>query len=786
MASTGTTTNSTSRMGLMKRLLVGRAVASSGLEHTLLPKLLALPVFSSDALSSVAYATEEILAVLLVATVASTAQRVLMPIAIAIAALLIIVVLSYRQTVRAYPGGGGSYIVTKENLGVTPGLIAAAALLTDYILTVSVSVTAGVYAIVSALPVLANHKVEVALGFVLLITLANLRGVKEAGTLFAVPTYGFLLAISAMLITGLVRCFGGCPQVEMVAGAEHAAQAAGGLAIFVILRAFSSGATALTGVEAIADGVPAFRRPQAKNAAQTLAIMGTISVTMFLGISFLASRMGAVVSEERTVVAQIAHATFGGGLGFYVVQILTTAILVLAANTSYQDFPRLSSILARDRFLPRQFMNRGDRLVFSNGVILLTAVAGLLIIIFDANLTRLIQLYVVGVFTSFTLSQSGMVRRWQRIGREDDAPKGWRRSMTINIIGASVTGVVLVVVTATKFVHGAWIVIAAIPLIIFMFKSIERHYRSVSEQLAKEMTLPNASGVNKVVLVVSGVSRATAEALGYAKSFRPAELHAVHYARSGAVAESVARDWSSLVADLPLQAVQGASISEAVRSYVETIETGPDDFITVVVPEIITGGLLSYVVRRRELIRLKSDMLTVPRVTVADVPVWIEKGEQEQPEGLRPLIPQRSVTLVFVSRVTEATVRAVNYARSLGASETRAITFELDPEGVERIEMEWFDRRLGIPLDVVEAPFRDLAQPMLDEVRRYSDDPNTLVTVVMPELIVHKWRHMLLHNQSALFVKRLLLFEDRVILASVPFVLEPDRKKVPASTAAEL
>jgi len=396
--------------GVIKRVLVGRAMSSHRLEHTLLPKVLALPVFSSDALSSVAYATGEIMLVLMVAS--TTGQEYVMPISIAIATLMAIVVISYRQTVRAYPSGGGAYIVSKDNLGVMPGLVAAAALLVDYMMTVIVSIVAGVFAIVSAVPSLSQHRVVLSIAFVLFMMFANLRGVRESGTLFAVPTYGFIVAILLMVGLGFVRCVGGCPPVyEPAIPVPEIATVAATVGIWSILRAFSSGATALTGVEAISNGVPAFRRPQARNAAETLAMMGVIAITMFLGISWLATHIsGVTASDETSVVAQIAMTVFDKGFMFYVVQAFTAAILVLAANTAYQDFPRLSAILARDRFMPRQFMNRGDRLVFSNGVIVLSLLSCVMIYAFDANLNRLIQLYVVGVFTSFTLSQTGMVR----------------------------------------------------------------------------------------------------------------------------------------------------------------------------------------------------------------------------------------------------------------------------------------------------------------------------------------------------------------------------------------
>jgi len=760
---------------VLKRILVGRPMASHRLEYTLLPKVLALPVFASDALSSVAYATEEILHVLLAATAAQLAYRYVMPISAAIATLMVIVVASYRQTVRAYPNGGGAYIVSKENLGTLPGLVAAAALLTDYVLTVSVSVVAGVFALTSANTGLLPYKVELSIGFVALITLANLRGVRESGTLFAFPTYAFIVSILTMLGVGLMKCIiGGCPIPGPVPLAPDLASAAGPIGLFVILRAFSSGSTALTGVEAISNGVPAFRRPQAKNAAETLAIMGAIAITMFLGISFLASRMHVTVSDQRSVVAQIANATFGGGFPFYVVQIFTTAILVLAANTSYQDFPRLSAILARDKFMPRQFANRGDRLVFSNGVVVLAALACVLIAAFDADLTRLIQLYVVGVFTSFTLSQSGMVRHWLKEKRKGaNAARGWRRSMVINGIGATATFVVLIVVTYTKFRHGAWIVIAAMPFIVLMFMSIHRHYETVLAVLRRGVVRPGAVGVNHIVLVVRDLDAATAEAVGAIRSIRPSEWRVVYPSNEGIPVELRER-WRAFsmgAPDLEALPVPDGNLLAAVRRYVRGIERGPNDFVNVVVPEVIREGLLGYLLRQNTLVRLKAGLLRERDIVVTDVPVVVEDGHPAGVDG-RPLIPTRTLALVFVAGVHDATMRALNYAISLGASETRAVYFDLDPETSHRMQEEWGARGCQIPLDIVEAPFRDLTGPIQDEVRRYTARPDTVVIVVLPEFVVNKWRYWLLHNQAALFVKRLLLFEPRVILSSVPYVLE--------------
>jgi amino acid transporter len=782
-------------MGMVKRVLVGRAVSSAHLEHTLLPKWLALPVFSSDALSSVAYASEEILRVLLIASVGAAAH--VTPIAIAIAALMIIVVASYRQTVRAYPSGGGAYIVSKENLGQTPGLIAASALLVDYMMTVVVSVVAGVIAMISALPGLAPYRVELAVGFVVLITLANLRGVREAGTIFAIPTYCFIVAIVVMVVAGIARCAtGGCPVSHLPAGIHSEADlanAAGAISVWVLLRAFSSGATALTGVEAISNGVPAFRRPQAKNAAETLAIMGAISVAMFLGISFLTTHIdGITISADRSVVAQIAAAVFGDRTAmFYVVQAFTAAILVLAANTAYQDFPRLASILARDRFMPRQFMNRGDRLVFSNGVLGLAAGAIVVIIAFDADLNRLIQLYVVGVFTSFTLSQSGMVRHWLHEGRKGtEAMRGWRYAIAINLIGAVTTAVVLLVVTATKFKGGAWLSILVMAAIVPAFRWVHRHYLSVHGQLRRGAVRPGDVGANRVVLLVPDLSAATGEALGYVRGVRPPELHAVYIGEQPVTPELLERWRAFSGGDLRLQALEAGrgDLLHGVRGYLAGIDREPEDFVTVVVPEIVREGIPVYLLRHRPLVRLKSGLLREPNVVVADVPVWREDRDRAH-EVARPLIPSRTVALVFVSAVHDATIRAVNYAQSLGATETRAVHFDLDPDTSRRIEEEWFDRRLGIPLDVVEAPFRDLTGPMLEEVRRFTARPDTLVTVVLPEFVVSKWHHMLLHNQNALFVKRLFLFEDRVVLSSVPFLLsddEPQPQERPATVGGDV
>jgi amino acid transporter len=756
---------------VLKRLLIGRPLASEDAPHQLLPKALALPVFSSDALSSVAYATEEIMLVLVLAGTARLGLT--SPLALGIAALLAIVVVSYRQTVRAYPSGGGAYIVSRANLGVTPGLVAAGALLVDYVLTVAVSVVAGVDAITSAASGLSQHRVLLATGFIALITLANLRGVKESGTLFAVPTYAFIASIFVMLAVGAARCVDGCPAAAVDPRvAEHLGRSTQALGLFLVLRAFSSGATALTGVEAISNGVPAFRRPQARNAATTLAIMGAISITMFLGISLLAHALRVLpISAEtaselgvhqKTVVAQIAETIFGGGALFYVVQATTALILVLAANTSYQDFPRLASILARDRFVPRQFMNRGDRLVFSNGVVALAVFASILVFLFDADTTRLIQLYVVGVFTSFTLSQTGMVRHWMR-----ERGRGWRRSAVINGIGAIATAVVLAVVTATKFVHGAYIVVIAIPLIVAGFRAVHRHYASVAGQLRLPSDRPIPDARTHVVIPVARTNEATMRAVGYAKALRPLSIHAVHVAENGE-GEALRAAWTLWDSGIPLNVLPRADLVRALRAYVHELPRLPEEFVTVVVPEALRGRSWAQFIRRRRALMLKTALLFEPQVAVTDMPA----AETGRPSGPLPRQPARSVAVVLISAVHNASLRAVAYARALRPTDLRVVTFNVDERETPRMIGEWSRSGVEVPLEVLDSPYREVRRPLLKFVRALRDQaPGTVVTVVLPEFVVRKWWHQFLHNQTALAIKARLLFEPGVVVTSVPFHL---------------
>jgi amino acid transporter len=750
--------------GALKRILVGRALSTYSQEHQLLPKTLALPVFSSDPLSSVAYATEEMMLVLVTAGAAALSYR--LPIALSIAALLAIVVTSYRQTVRAYPRGGGSYIVARENLGTVPGLVAAAAILTDYVLTVAVSVTAGTIAITSAAPSLAGHKVLLASLLVLFVTAANLRGVKEASALFALPTYGFVAIVAMTILMGFWQCLSGCHVADTSTLPVEPVTA---VTLFLLLRAFASGATALTGVEAIADGVQAFRRPQARNAAATLAIMGVIATTLFLGITVLSALVEVRIDEEiahsRSVLSLIGDAIWGGGAWFIVLQVFTAGILVLAANTAFQDFPRLSSILARDRFMPSQFRNRGDRLVFSNGVLVLAGLAIFLIWYYAANLTDLIQLYVIGVFTAFTLSQSGMVRRWFRLRGE-----GWRWRATLNGVGAVVTGLVLVIATITKFAAGAKVVVVAIPVIATLFLLISRHYGRIGRVLAAGRLTGDVAATNSFVLLVGDFGPATIDAVSYLFTIRCQGLVALWVGAEDRLEEAreTWRRFAPRYDELELLPRGEEHPVLAVRRFLKRRRFGTD-FVTIVIPEVVSSGSLLQLFQQRAAFLLKTSLLFRPGVVVTNVP--LVPGEPHAPSGGRSVERPRSEVIVPVSSVQDATVRAVVYAKALQPSSVEAIHMAADPEEIPGVVEAWHDRRMDVPLVLVEAPFRDLGPPLLEEIRSRTGRGDTVVTVVLPELVPEHWWQTLLHNQSALFFKRILLFEPEVVVTSVPYHL---------------
>src|SRR3954449_12337933 len=635
----------------LSRTVIGEPLRSDRLDDTLLPKRLALPVFRSDPLSSVAYATEQIVLVL---GLGGLALLHLTPwLGGAVVVLLVIVVASYRQTCAAYPNGGGAYTVSRDNLGEQPALVAASALLIDYVLTVAVSVVAGVAAITSAAPSLQPHAVALSLAFVAVLTVANLRGVKESGRAFAIPTYGFVLAIYLLLIVGFGKLVLG-DGLEAESAHDHLRAIAhtGGLfTVFLLLRAFASGCTALTGVEAVSNGIPSFKEPKSRNAAATLTIMGGLAITMFAGITALAmvthvhmaEDPGRLIGlpagqEQKTALSQIGLAVFGSGPAFYVLQAFTAAILVLAANTAYNGFPVLASLLAHDGHLPRQLARRGDRLVFSNGVVLLAGVAALLIVAFDADVTRLIQLYIIGVFVSFTLSQAGMVRHWSRELRtasDSRARRTMRRSQAINLTGAAATAVVLLLVLITKFTHGAWIVVIAMPMLFLLMLRIRRHYDTADAEAA-----PRPGGV---VL--------------------PSRIHAV----------------------------------------------------------------------------------------------------------------------VPVVKINEPTLRTLAFARAIHPDDLTAVTVRADPSQTDELTAEWVRRDIPVQLTVLESPFRDITEPLLDYVRSIRRrSGRDVVCVFVPEYVVGHWWEALLHNQSALRLKARLLFQPGVMVTSVPWQLASSRSSMDA------
>jgi hypothetical protein len=571
--------------------------------------------------------------------------------------------------------------------------------------------------------------------------------------------------VYVMIGTGFVRCLTGCPQA---ATADLPLEETAAISLFLVLRAFSSGATALTGVEAISNGVQAFRRPQSRNAASTLTMMGFMTVSMFIGITVLSVLLHVRVNDEiaasRSVLSQIGETVFDRTLPYFLLQGLTAGILILAANTSYQDFPRLSAILARDRFMPSQFRNRGDRLVFSNGIVILAIAASLLIYVFDADLTALIQLYVVGVFTAFTLSEAGMVRRWRRLKEP-----GWRRSMTINTIGASATGIVLVIVTITKFMHGAWIVISAMPVIILLFLSIHRHYDRIGRVLQAEMEPPIRGARNTFVLLVRDLGPSTANAVGYVRALRPDDVTSVFIGDPEAF-EMTAERWPGFaprLGSLQRLEVQGGPL-RSLRARLRSLRGEHPGFVTVVLPEELTSRSLLRHLGGPGGFWLKVSLFFAPGIVVTDVPLLPGGSTQIR---ARSVEPTRHVVLVPVSSVNAVSVRAVTYALSLEAAEIEAIFLSTDPEEDRGLAAAWIDRRMAVPLSIVDAPFRDFAEPMLDEVRRHTGKEGTVVTVVLPELVVAHWWEQLLHSQSALFFKRLLLFEPGVVVTSVPLHL---------------
>src|ERR1700729_3910427 len=634
--------------GVVKRLLLGRPVRSDRLGHTLLPKRIALPVFASDALSSVAYATEEILIVLSVGGIAFFHYTPY--IALAVGLLMLVVVASYRQNVHAYPSGGGDYEVATTNLGAPVGLVVASALMVDYTLTVAVSVSAGVANLASAFPALDSRVTLIAVVVVATIALINLRGVRESGTAFAIPTYCFIGVVTLLIIWGVFRLGLGHHLESDSANyrIKTSREFTGVALIFLLLRAFSSGCTALTGVEAISTGVPAFRKPKSKNAATTLALLGIIAVSMFAGVTALAlishvhicpSTANCLphVKYQTTVIAQVGQAVFGhGSLLFYFLQLVTALILVLAANTAFNGFPVLASILSRDGFLPRQLRNRGDRLAYSNGILLLSGFAILLIVVFQASPPRLIQLYIIGVFVSFTCSQTGMIRHWNRLLRgvtDRGQRRRMHRSRTINTVGACFTGVVLVIVLISKFASGAWIVVVARPVIWLTMRGISRHYDSVAAELVPPTEAPvTLPASNRAIVLVSKLHLPTMRALAYARATRPSHLEAITVNVDEAETARLQDEWDRSDIPVPLTVVASPyrDITRPVVQYVKQMRReSPRDIVTVFIPEYVLGHWWEQVLHNQSALRLKARLLQQRGVVVASVPYQLRSATQQ-------------------------------------------------------------------------------------------------------------------------------------------------------------
>ena len=673
----------------LKRLLVGRAKRTEQAIHERLTKKTGLAVFASDALSSTAYASEEILLVLAVAYAygQTSAFNYVVPITLVIAVVLTIVAISYRQTIHAYPSGGGAYIVAKENLGTSAGLVAAAALLVDYILTVSVSISAGVAAVTSAAQGtrwawIDNHKVFLCLVIIGFIALANLRGVRESGAIFAAPTYAFVIAFLFMVGYGILHYFIN-PHMATPIAAENLKLAEGyhlqPLTLFLLLGAFSNGCVALTGIEAISNGIPAFKQPEARNAATTLTWMAVLLTTMFIGTSVMAYFYHVRPHESETVISQFARIIFTGPMGwfYYVIQGTTALILILAANTSFADFPRLASLLARDRFMPRQFATRGDKLVFSNGIIILAVFSGVLVTAFGGDTSRLIPLYAVGVFLSFTLSQTGMVRHWLKAGRaaktngeaaaadaasiedgksntahataehlrgsnqidlanERKDAAHWKKSIAVNGLGAFATLIVLVVLVITKFVHGAWIVVVLIPILVAVFRAVHRHYLDVANQLTTQGLEKLRPIRHEVIVPISGIHRGVLKALEYAKAIAPEHVTAVYINLDYEATQKLREKWGEWVQGVELVVIASpyrSLVGPLIRYVDRRMKQHGDQMVTVVLPEFVPAKWWHHLLHNQSSLMLKGALLFKPDVIVTSVPYHLKSGSKNGKTG---------------------------------------------------------------------------------------------------------------------------------------------------------
>jgi amino acid transporter len=623
----------------LKRIVIGKPLPSNEEQHQRLSKRVGLAVFASDAISSTAYATEEILFVLF-PIAGFVSLKYLVPLAWIVVLLLAIVATSYRQTIKAYPSGGGSYVVARENLGVWPSLVAGSSLLVDYVLTVAVSVSAGVAAITSAVGGLADYRVLLCLIAIAIIAVANLRGVKESGRVFAVPTYAYIISLVVLLVVGLSRSFfgdlGHIPEnADRLEEISKNAAFAQGASLFLLMRAFSSGAVALTGVEAISNGVSAFKKPESKNASTTLVWMAAILGSMFFGVSVLAHRLHPIPSEHETVLSQVARQVYGGsGVMYWIMQVTTFAILILAANTAFADFPRLSSILAKDRYLPRQFANRGDRLVFSNGVVILAVFAGLLIVAFGGKTNLLIPLYAVGVFVAFTLSQAGMV-----VHHRKHREPAWQRGLVINAVGCVATFIVAIIIMATKFTKGAWVPMVVIPMVMVLLHSTHRHYQRVGNLLRIQRDFNPIQRKNTVVVLVSGVHRSSMQAMAFAKSMHPDRLVCATACDEDQAA-FLTSEWErfevrrKLGVELTVIDSPYREVTRPLLAFLDELRAQhPDDNTTVILPELVVDRWWEQLLHNQSALALKARLLFRPRTIVVSVPLHLNPSYHEVEAG---------------------------------------------------------------------------------------------------------------------------------------------------------
>src|SRR5450755_1812982 len=755
-----------------RRFLIGAPITTAQAEHERLTKFKALAVLSSDAISSVAYATEAILLTLVAAGSANLGYTLL--ISFAIVALLAIVAISYLQTIPAYPNGGGSYIVAKDNLGTIPGLTAAASLMIDYVLTVSVSISAGVQALATLFPSLSPYVVFIDVALVIIITIVNLRGVRESGSNFAIPTYIFIGSALLLIIVGVIKVFllqhqGIVGHFQPVAGIEP-------LSIFLILRSFAAGCSAMTGVEAISNGIPAFQKPEPRNAAITLTWMATILGTLFIGISLLGLSYGveANLAGNPTVIGQIAHHVFSGWLYFMypVFQIATLLILTLAANTSYSDFPRLASLLARDHFLPHQFAFRGDRLAFSTGIISLAILAGLLLIVFEGNTTALINLYAVGVFLSFTLSQSGMVRHWWRLRQEH---AGWRHSLAINGLGAVTTFVVALVIAVTKFTEGAWVVVLLIPTLILLLLGIRKHYLHVERERTTVLPISPKDIHHFLIVPVRELNTAAQQSIAYARSISP-HVTAVHIAINAEKTAVLQENWKRWQEGLteyeqvPLEIIDQGGRSR-VRTLLDYINTHQEagKTLTVLLPETIRKSIWGSLFSDPGALRLKFTLFFRPEIVVTNIPTYAK-------EGATPLRPRdiKHRFIVPIAELDRASLQSLAYARSI-SQRVAALHVAIDAHDVDIINAKWLRLREHLTkeeetqLVIIESPYRSLLRPLLAYIETMRElHPEDTLTVILPEFVVAHWWEYLLHNQTALQLKSAFTAFPGLVVTDIP------------------